>query len=320
MIPTALPSSTHTGSSGGALDGLFLEFERYRLSVRSVAPDTVAEELLYLRRFFAYLGWPESCALLFARLSPARLNAFLNEYAQAHGPGSRRWMQHSLRAFLHFAYECSHMDRDLSALVPSVRKYTMGHVPRSLPDECIAALRNGIDRTTASGLRDRAIVALLSTYGVRGVQIRRLCLDHLHWRENRIDFPAAKGGRVVEQHLTAEVGNCLLDYIMQARPQSSHREVFLTLSEPLRPLPCASYLSSILRRRMRELKLTLPDGVSHGTHGFRHAFASRMTGKLPFKEVVDLLGHRDPSTTLIYGKVQLDDLAQAALSWPGEQE
>jgi integrase len=89
------------------------------------------------------------------------------------------------------------------------------------------------------------------------------------------------------------------------------------LSDPFAPIPGANYLSGLIRRRIRQLGLVLPDGVSHGTHGFRHAFASRMVGEIPFKDLVDQLGHRDPASTLIYSKVDLDGLRQATLPWPG---
>ncbi|MCK5676822.1 MAG: tyrosine-type recombinase/integrase, partial [Verrucomicrobia bacterium] len=183
--------------------------------------------------------------------------------------------------------------------------------------ECIARLRCDIDRSTAEGKRDSAIICLLAVYGVRGVQIRRLRLDDIDWRNERIHFPAAKGGRPIEQHLTAEAGNLLSGYIRCGRPGSGHPELLLTLREPFRPLPGAGYLSGVISRRIKQLGLVLPDGVSHGTHGFRHAFASRMVGKVPFKDLIDQLGHRDPASTLIYGKVNLDGLRQAALPWPG---
>ena len=193
-------------------------------------------------------------------------------------------------------------------------------VPRSLPDECIARLRCGIDRSTAEGMRDSAIICLLATYGIRGIQVRRLRLDGIDWRNERIHFPAAKGGRPIEQHLVAEAGNLLSKYIQRDRPESDRPEVFLTLHEPFSPLPCASYLSGMVKRRIKQLGLVLPDGVSHGTHGFRNAFASRMVGKVPFKDLVDQLGHRDPASTLIYSKVDLDGLHQAALPWPGGEQ
>ncbi len=52
-------------------------------------------------------------------------------------------------------------------------------------------------------------------------------------------FPAAKGGRPVEQHLVAEAGNLLSEYVRHARPASEYPEVFLTLCEPFCPMPAA---------------------------------------------------------------------------------
>ena len=293
------------------------QYRRHALGVRSVSADTVAEELLYLTRLFDHFGPPGTPTELFAALDPDAVSRFLVRYAEEHTPGSRRWMQVSLRSFLRFAYQCGYLERDLSGIVPAVRARRLGHVPRGLPAECIAALNTRLEPDTPAGLRDTAMICLLSTYGVRGVQIRRLRLDQLDCVGSRIHFPAAKGGRPIVQHLTPEAGNRLADYLAHGRPDSPCPEVFLTAHEPYRPLPCASHLSAVLRRRMEQLGLTLPEGVSHGTHGFRHAFATRLTGRVPFKDIADLLGHRDPSSTLIYGKVDLDALREAALPWPG---
>jgi len=300
-----------------ALHSLIELFYLDALRVRCVADETVNAEIIYIVRFFRHFGLPDSCERLFLCVSPEAISGFLVEYTANNSPGSVRWMQVSLRSFLRFAYRSSLIGRDLAALVPVQSIRRLGTVPRSLPDECIARLRCDIDRSTAEGMRDSAIITLLAIYGVRGIQIRRLRLDGIDWRNERIHFPAAKGGRPIEQHLVAGAGNLLSEYVRHGRPKSGCPEVFLRLHKPFSPLPCASYLSGMIKRRIKQLGLILPDGVSHGTHGFRHAFASRMVGKVPFKDLVDQLGHRDPASTLIYGKVDLDGLRQAALPWPG---
>ena len=300
-----------------ALDELTAQYRDHGLYVRAKAADTVAEELLYLRHFFLYLGSPSTSAELYAGITPRKIDVFLRDFGATHAVGARRWEQLALRSFLRFSYFSDYLPQDLSGFVPTVRYVRMGRVARALPDVCIATLEAGIDRQTPAGLRDAAMVSLLNGYGVRGAQIRRLHLEHIDWENGRIVFPAAKGGRPVEQALTAWAGNRLVDYLQRGRPSSPCPEVFLTLTEPFRPLPSASYLSKIIRTRIGQLRLAVPEGVSRGTHGFRHAFATRLIGKIPFKDLVDLLGHRTPSSTLIYGKVDVDSLRQAALPWPG---
>lgn len=292
-------------------------YRRDALRVRSLAENTLKEELLYVGRFVAYLGSPAYAGELFGQLSETVLSAFLADYGATHGPGSQRWMLCSLRAFLRFGYRYCCIDRDLSGLVPSVHRRAFSRLPRCLPDESIKTLQEGITPDTPAGLRDSAIVCLLATYGVRGVQIRRLRLDDLDWRRSRIHFRAAKRSRGIEQHLTPEAGNRLADYITGGRPDCSCPEVFLTLSEPPSPLTKSAQLSLILRDRMRDLGVHVPPGVSHGSYGFRHAFGTRMVGHVPFKDLVDLMGHRNPSTTLIYTRVDTAQLKQVALPWPG---
>lgn len=314
MIARILPSAPEVPLPG-SLELLHEQYRREILDVRQVTIETAHEQLAYLNRFFEHTGPHLSPEELFNRLEPKLLADFLVEYADTHSLHSRRWMHLSLRMFLRFCRECGYIDRDLAFLVPAVR-IPEASLPRCLPDECIAALGDDIEHETASGCRDAAVVQLLSTYGVRGVQIRRLRLEHVDWLGERIHFPAAKGGRPVDQHLTAEVGNRLSDYIAHGRPDSPCPEIFLTLTEPFHPLG-ASCLSEMLSRRIANLDTELPAGVSRGTHGFRHAFAARMTGRIPFKEVSDLMGHRDPDSTLVYGRIDVDALRGAALPWPG---
>lgn len=290
------------------------------LLVRAVSQGTISNDICYLCRFFRYFGSPRSSDKLFQTLSPRSISDFLQDYALTYSPSSLERMQCLLRSFLRFAYRSSRTERDLAELVPIRKHRRLGTVPHSMPDECIARLRSGIDRSTAEGKRDAAIICLLATYGIRGVQIRRLRLDDIDWRNERIHFPAAKGGRPIEQHLVAEAGNLLSEYIRGGRPASEHPEVFLMLCDPFDPIPAANELSEVIRRQIRRLGMVLPDGVSYGTHGFRHAFACRMVGKVPFKDLVDQLGHRDPASTLVYSKVDLDSLRQTALPWPGGEQ
>lgn len=313
-FPAAAGESTAFPSS---VDELAAEYYADAVRVRGVLESSAAAERPYLRRFFEWFGPPDSSAALFGAIEPDSVIQCLIEYASKYGPGSRCCMQKTVRLFLRFSYRAGYLQGDLSSLSPSVRRPRMGRIAGAIPPGCIEALLESIRGDTPADLRDRAIVCVLSTYGVRGVQVRRLRLEDMDWPAGRIHFPAVKGGRAVEQHLTAEAGNRLADYLCKGRSQSPHREVFLHTRAPFGPISHPRELSRILRRRMKAAGLELPAGVRHGSHCFRHAFAARMYGRVPFKDVVDMLGHRDPSTTLVYGKIDLAALRKAALPWPG---
>jgi len=292
------------------------QYRHHALTIRNVSAGHVDQQLTYVKRLLDFLGLPRTAVSLRDVLNEEAITAFLIDYAPRYGPESRRQMHVAVRTFLRFAYEERLMPLDLSAFVPTVRKRAMGHIPRALAGSCIAALESSIDRSCPAGRRDAAVICLLSTYGVRGIQIRRLCLEHVDWENGCIHFPAAKGGHPVKQHLTSKAGNRLADYIVDGRPQSPYREVFLTLATAT-PLPDARVLWRMIDQRLRAARISVPKNVSRGTNGFRHAFATRMTGKVPFKDVADMLGHRSPSSTLVYAKVDVQTLRQAALPWPG---
>ena len=306
--PSVLPSTLPELAEG---------YLAHAIRVRGVLKTTADAERPYLRRFFDWFGPEERQERVMASITPESIMKGLVGYATEHGPGSRRCMQRTVRLFLRFAYQAGYLKADFSALSPSVHAPQMGKLARAIPPACIDHLVGGLVGETPADLRDRAIVCLLSTYGVRGVQLRRLRLEDLDWVGSRIHFPAAKGGRAIEQPLTDAVGNRLAEYLSRGRPVCGCPEVFLTTAEPFGPILHPRALSKILRNRMEQLGVELPEGVRYGSHGFRHAFAVRLCGRVPFKDLVDMLGHRNPSTSLIYGKTDVSTLALAALPWPG---
>jgi integrase len=174
----------------------------------------------------------------------------------------------------------------------------------------------GIDRSHPVGRRDYALLQLLSTYGVRGGQVRALRLEDIDWAHDEILFRAAKRGKDVRLPLTREVGESLLDYLRHARPACACPEVFLTSRAPYHPLPQSNCLSAIVERRVRAAGLDLP---SRGAHVFRHGFATRMLEQgHSLKAIADVLGHRHLDTTCVYAKVDFQALKQVALEWPQE--
>jgi integrase len=315
---TKVPSGRTTATPPPTIGELLDEYAEFSRRYRHLSPDTISSQRVYLSRAIRDLGGGRPDKFLKA-LTPRRIMRFAAAYAAGNGSGARGWMRWSLRSLLKFCHLRGYAASDLRAWLPAARRPRLASVPKAMPEDAIARLLDSIGRGEPDGKRDIAIIQLLATYGARGHQIRNLRLSDLDWAGSRIHFAACKNGRPVVQHLTPEAGNRLLDYIRDGRPRgASHQEVFLTARPPHRPLKRPSEMSALIARRLRRAGIRLPEGVSRGAHGFRHAFATRLCGKLPLKHISDMLGHRCPSTTLVYAKVDFDGLAHAALPWPEE--
>jgi integrase len=160
-----------------------------------------------------------------------------------------------------------------------------------------------------SHVRDRAIVLLLAVYGLRIGEVCRLTLDDLDWVNEKIRVRRLKNKRSQEFPLTAEVGNAILKYLRNVRPQDAGRVVFLRLRTPHRPMTTHG-ASCCISVHVRALGCRLPHS---GPHSLRHACATHLLDEgFSLKEIGDHLGHRSPRSTQIYAKVERNKLVQVA--------
>ena len=308
-------SSVGSGGFTSELEENYLEYAR---SIRNMADTTLEELPTYVARILKGLHINDS-ADLGEQLTFGTVNRFISDYSGDYGAGSCNWMKFVLRSFLKYCSLYELINRDLSPGVPPVHHRKLSSIPKYLEQDTIRKLIESITGNSRSDLRDRAMILLLVSYGIRSIQLRRLCLADIDWQKENICFPAAKNGRIIRMPILPEVGNALADYLHKGRQDSPYPEVFLTLANPVHPLKRSSSVSYIISHRLKRAGLELPEGVSHGAHGFRHAFAVRFAGNIPFKYLSDMLGHCDPSSTLIYSKVAFTELNEAAVPWPEEE-
>ena len=279
---------------------------------RNLSANTVKAHHAHLTPFLEQLGEPLMERL--AELSPPPLLAFFTQSLQDRGLPFTRCLQGVLRSFCRFCRQHGYLERDLAEAIPVMRSYQLARVPHAISNEQARKTLECIDRTTAVGRRDYAMVQLLHTYGVRGGQLRALQLQDIQWREHRIRFRAYKRGKEILVPLTKEVAQSVLEYLRHARPQAAYREVFLTAVAPYRPLRTPAAVSLMVAKRLRQAGF---EPAKAGSHTFRHTFATRLLEQgQSLKTIADLLGHRHLNTTLIYTKVDLKTLHQLPLDWP----
>jgi integrase/recombinase XerD len=279
---------------------------------RGVAAKTVSKRAFQLTLFTGYLE--RAGISTWQEMQPAALRTFLATQLTDREPGTRRSYASTLRGFLRWAFLQGLVERDLSAAAASVRQYRLAGLPDVLTDEEVAVVLRAVDRGTALGRRDYAILLLAARFGMRPGDIRRLGLDHIDWRGRRIALPQAKTGRSLVLPLLPEVADALIDYLRHGRPAAGCRNIFVRHLAPYEPLGPNNNLATIVQGAFRRAGLGSRVGQK-GIYLFRHALASRLLGAgNSIKTIGDVLGHAHLDSTLIYTKVDLAQLKSVALS------
>jgi site-specific recombinase XerD len=213
----------------------------------------------------------------------------------------------SLRAFLRYAEVQHWCKQGFADAIDSPRIYADEGLPRGPDWSQVEALIASTARRDPASMRDRAVVMLLALYGLRRGEVVGLRLEDIDWEAELLRVVRPKARRVQHYPLILPLGHALVRYLKDVRPQSTAREIFLTLKAPLRPLSPGG-LTSIIRNRLRSLGV---HGVPRGPHGLRHACARHLLDEgFTFKQIGDQLGHRRASSTSVYAKLDLRALRE----------
>jgi site-specific recombinase XerD len=288
------------------------EFRFYLRQERALASTTQAAYTAFVSEFLTERFGTGSVDL--SRLCAADVTRFVRRRASTIQSKRVQLMTTALRSFLRFARYRGDIDKDLAACIPAVANWKQSTLPRALPPDQVEQVLNSVDRKTAMGRRDYAILLILARLGLRAGEIRALTLEDLDWKQGLITV-RGKAGRFSQLPLPKDVGAAIADYLRHGRPTANSRFVFLRAKAPTGGFQGQSGVGSMVRHALERAGIDCP---RKGAHQFRHALACQMLKQgASLSEIGELLRHRSPQTTAIYAKVDLDSLASLALSWPG---
>ena len=312
MLRLVVPGFLGTGRPRRTADPFAAKAPRffdYLVSERGLREATIFHYRHYLIRFEAYLGRIGVTDL--ADLSSAVLSAFVVERkASGLGRTGIRDLCGVLRVFLRYAHRERLITADLSATVGWPQAYRLSTVPRSITWAEVREVLDTIDRRTACGRRDYAILLLLVTYGLRAREVAALTLEDIDWKRERLRIPERKAGHSTAFPLSTVVGEALVDYLRRGRPEVPGRRVFFRVVAPFDPITAAG-VSSRAARYLHKAGIGVPRA---GSHTLRHTCVQRLVdADFSLKVIGDYIGHRSPASTDIYAKVAIEALRQVAL-------
>jgi integrase/recombinase XerD len=287
-------------------------YAQYLREMRALARATIVSYVPFIRKFLRdrFGGEP----VLLSRLSACDVVRFVQRQARHLHLKRAKLLTSALRSFLRYARYRGEVTLDLAAAVPVVANWSMPSIPRAIGADQVRQLLASIDRCTAIGRRDYAILLLLARLGLRSGEVAFLELDDIDWDAGQVSV-RGKGGQRTALPLPTDVGKAIAAYLRHGRQHSTGRRVFLRSKAPIRGFlsPCA--IGSIIRHALQRAGIQAP---TTGAHQFRHALATQMLRHgASLTEIGEILRHRSPQTTTIYTKVDLKALRALALPWPG---
>lgn len=309
--PVAVPASAHERE----IQAMVESFDTWMTELRGLSPNTRRHRRAAMYRL---LEWLHEKNKDIATLTIDELDIYVANRYSALRRNSKSEAASNLRTVLRYLHQHGHLGRDLAPLVKGPTMYALEGIPSMIQPEdvqhALAALKQ--DRS-AVGRRDYAIWMLLTTYGLRGGEIKALQLPDIDWRHERLRIRHGKTGAYSDLPLLRKPANALLEYLRHGRPATSSRTVFLRAQAPYRPLAISTPLHGVVSRRLTAVGV-VPAG-KHGTHALRHARAvSLLRGGVSLKVIGDVLGHRSERSTAVYLKLATDDLRSVALDLPAK--
>jgi site-specific recombinase XerD len=166
----------------------------------------------------------------------------------------------------------------------------------------------------AVSARDAAITLLALTTGLRACDIIALRLADIDWRGATITIVQQKTGNPLSVPLAALVKTKLADYVLDERPDSDDKHVFLRSLAPYTRLADHASIYEVTADTFRKAGVV---DVRAGTRFLRHNAASRLLrAGTALPTISAVLGHASPESTNVYMSVDDARLLECVLPVP----
>lgn len=260
-----------------------------------------------LSTFDAYLN---HCQIRLKRLRIEQIDAFFEHHYVGYAHATRRLYRTFIRGFLSYLYhERRVLKKDFAPLVVGAPNFSHSRPPRFLRRQEIKALFANTD-TTRSALMTNAILCLAYTLGLRPKEIRQIMLDDISFTKAELMIKERKCDNPLTLPLPSIAIKKIVAYLIGARPESDHRNLFLSLSAPHRPITYWM-VYHIIKKRMRRLNVTAVPYV------LRHTYAQNLLeAGVSLYEIKEMMGHDSIESTRKYLHVHINLMREVLFDEP----
>jgi len=290
------------------------DYREFMISELGLAPSTIQSRIQHTRCFLEWV-WRSRRARNLSTLSLEHTDHYIAMRSRQWGIVSLASCSVALRAFFRYA-ERSHLcAAGIAAGIKLPRARQKSSSPLGPEWSGVERMLRATERRTPVDLRARAILLLLSVYGLRCGEIVRLLLSDFDWPNRIFTVRRSKGGGYQQFPICPKLGTAVLAYLRESRPKSLCPHLFISFHPPFGPMHPSS-IYEIVSHRMNRLRIR---SSRTGPHALRHACATELLrrGATP-REIADFLGHHNCRSVAIYAKFDLQSLREvSALDLPG---
>lgn len=188
----------------------------------------------------------------------------------------------------------------------------------AIPQDDIAAILGMIDRSLPKGRRDYAIILLGVVIGLRAIDITRLKLTNIDWKNGEIHIVQSKTGNSLTLPLTKDVGEAIQAYILHGRQKSESDEVFLRVRAPFQGFADGIAIENIYDSYRKKAGLSRKPFDGKGFHALRRSMGLNMVvSGIPITTVAQVLGDKNINSTKKYISLNSSHLKKCALDFSG---
>ena len=244
----------------------------------------------HLFHFHSYL---EKNHITLSSLTIEHVDAFMATFHVARI--TRKNYRHRLKGFLQYLHrEKKILKKDLGSLLVGAPNFNQKKPPKFLRPQEVKRLFSSLVLSTFRDIRTCATIHLAYTLGLRPVEISRLTLDDVSFSKAELTIRERKTGNPVTLPLPKQTLKVVAAYVLKARGETHHRNLFLTCQQPYRPLT-PEYVIANIGKAMKTA------GLSSTAYWLRHTYAQNLLliGRTIY-EIKEMMGHNNIQSTQRY--------------------
>lgn len=271
---------------------------------------------IYLRTFCAiiFLYYLQYNNLFLKNITRENVIDFISNYKNYSRFTVKDYLTYT-KLFLKFLYSNSYLKEPIHLKVPNIKLPKQSKIPSVWEIKDIEKMLKSIDRTTAIGKRDYAILLLITKLGLRKIDVINLKFKDINWNNKTINIIQHKTANHICLPLVDDIALSLIDYIKYGRPKNDIENIFLThLKNPTKFSSEHGNFYAIITKYMKKVNIPINREKKNGVHSLRHTLASELLKKsTPIETISSILGHVNSNSTSIYLKIDIEKLRECTL-------